>query len=103
MNRVIVVFKYVMSAMLGYVWGIISTVWLGYSILIAGSFLSEPGSYEYEYEDKSFQNLGVFGCILYVVTFLLLCYCMKDKKRYLMLSLSFMVLGIAGIMIYILN
>ena len=83
MKRSSICLKYALSAVAGFIWGIVSAIWLGISALIATCFDSEPGTYEYLYEDKPMQVFGIFGCIMYIITFLAMLYYVKNKKRYM--------------------
>ena len=98
MKRISIYLKYALSAVAGFIWGIVSAIWLGISALIATCFDSEPGTYEYLYEDKPMQVFGIFGCIMYIITFLAMLYCVKNKKRYMIVFLIMMVLGIVAVM-----
>ena len=100
MERVSICLKYALSAVAGFIWGIVSAIWLGISALIATCFDSEPGTYEYLYEDKPMQVFGIFGCIMYIITFLAMLYYVKNKKRYMIVFLITMVLGIVAVVGY---
>lgn len=56
--------------MLGIIWGCISFIWLGYSILTAGNLMEEPGSIDYVAEGEAMRIYGFIGCALYVLAFL---------------------------------
>ncbi|MDE6852628.1 MAG: hypothetical protein K2J67_09110 [Lachnospiraceae bacterium] len=67
--------KYGCIILSGIVCGITSTLWCGWSILIAGNLMEDPGSYRYE-EAESWRPYGILGLVFYAICFgcLLLCF-----------------------------
>lgn len=83
----------------GMIWGILSTFWCGFHILIAGNLMEESGSYDYE-EAESFRPYGVIGLIIYVICFGTLLLCLKKGKVRLPAFLIPMLFGILSVCAY---
>lgn len=79
MKKLIKITKYRFLILSGFFCGIISTFWLGWSILFAGNIMAEPGSYHYE-EAESFRPYGITGIIFYVICFGTLLFYFKKNK-----------------------
>jgi len=100
MEKLNSIIKQVIIILLGIIWGIVSFFWLLYSILFLGNFIYEPGSYDYEAEGGPMRILGLTGCIIYMLVFVMILFYLKKKKRYLIQFLLAMVLSGTGV-IYI--
>lgn len=94
MKRMIKILKYTAILAAGLIWGIISTFWLGWSILSAGNLMHEPGTYHYM-ENESFRPLGVVGIIVYVLFFGGILFYLKKKKN----LTAFLTAVLSGILI----
>lgn len=79
--------------MLGIIWGGISFIWLGYSILTAGNLMEEPGSIDYVAEGEAMRIYGFIGCALYVLAFCLILYSLYKRKQSIAAFLLSMLLG----------
>lgn len=93
-------FRDIMVSCSGLLWGVISVCWVGFSIVFAGNFMEEPGSYHYE-EAESFRFFGVMGLVLYIALFGFIITHIKDKKKSLLIFLLSMVIGSTGICCHI--
>lgn len=80
MKTQITIAKYTILLTTGLIWGVISTFWLGWSILFAGNLMHEPGTYHYM-ENESFRPLGVGGIIVYILCFGVIFVFLKKKKN----------------------
>lgn len=79
MKKLTKIAKYAFIILSGIVCGIISTFWCGFSIIIAGNFMEDPGSYHYE-EAETIRPYGIIGFIFYAVCFSCLLLCFKKAK-----------------------
>lgn len=91
--------------MLGIIWGGISFIWLGYSILTAGNLMEEPGSIDYVAEGEAMRIYGFIGCALYVLAFCLILYSLYKRKQSIAAFLLSMLLGggICGVYLFVLR
>ena len=91
--------------MLGIIWGGISFIWLGYSILTAGNLMEEPGSIDYVAEGEAMRIYGFIGCALYVLAFCLILYSLYKRKQSIAALLLSMLLGggICGVYLFVLR
>ena len=69
MKKISIFAKRSIIIMLGIIWGCISFIWLGYSILTAGNLMEEPGFIDYVAEGEAMRIYGFIGCALYVLAF----------------------------------
>ena len=99
MKKFIKVMKYSLLLLSGFVWGIISTFWMGYSILVATNVMEDPGTSQYE-EMESFRLYGVIGIVFYLICLFTLLFVCRKKK----ISLpAFLLSMLAGILVVILS
>ena len=91
--------------MLGIIWGGISFIWLGYSILTAGNLMEEPGSIDYVAEGEAMRIYGFIGCALYVLAFCTILYSLYKRKQYIAAFLLSMLFGggICGVYLFVLR
>ena len=91
--------------MLGIIWGGISFIWLGYSILTAGNLMEEPGSIDYVAEGEAMRIYDFIGCAFYVLAFCPILYSLYKRKQSIAAFLLSMLFGggICGVYLFVLR
>lgn len=105
MKQLYSIIKGIIVIIIGFIWGMVSFFWLGYSVLTLGNFMEEPGSFDYVAEGDSMRIYGLIGCVLYVIVFAPILFFFYKQKRYLYILLLSMILGgiIPGIYIFVIR
>ena len=93
MKQLYSIIKKIIVIIIGFVWGMVSFFWLGYSILTLGNFMEEPDSVDYIAEGESMRIYGLLGCVLYVIIFAPILFFFHKQKHYLYIFLISMILG----------
>lgn len=76
-----IILTYIVNITSGAIWGVVSTVWLGYSIITLGNMIEEPGSYDYYAEGESMRWIGFVGCLLYFIVLSIIVSCLRKKEH----------------------
>ena len=103
MKQLYSIIKRIVIVVVGVIWGMLSFFGVGYSILIAGNMMEEPGSVDYVAEGEAQRIYGVLAGVLYIVCFVSIVFFFYKRKKNLYTFLLSTILGgvISGIYIFV--